>query len=475
MKKMRGIVIVLVLLAVLIGAYEYIKLHPKQEETKTQTQKQTINLATINSDDIVKLELISDVRKLVITKENESWILNGEKDTIASQNIIKSMTYTLADISANQLIEKDSKDLSVYGLDKPKKLVITLKDNTSYTLYMGNATPTADGYYLINGENKDVYMVAMKYKDPFNYTYQQLVEKETITNVTPEKLNYVYIAQKGRKVIEAIKPNEGAIDKYELWNSLATWKMTNPYFKPRGLASNDAWTALVTGMTGFNTSIRDFIVDKPSNLAVYGLDKPELELLFKDSDGVKTHLYFGSKAPDGTTYFMQEGSTKIYTVGTTAVDVYKNVEPFSITDKFAMIFSVDDVSNIVITKGNEKTEFGLTTTKSKDDTGKETSTLKCVSGGKEYPEDDFKKLYQNLVGVMVDSEYKGEPQIGTPDISMKFTMTDGKVLEAKYYKYNDNYYIFDKNGTQEFIVGKRQFDSIFERIKDFFDGSISNK
>lgn len=473
MKKMRGIVIVLALLAILVAAYAYIKLNPKQEETE-QTQKQTINLASMNSEEIVKMELVSNDRKLTISNQDGTWVLNDKTDTAASQNIIKSMSMTIADINADKLIEKDSKDLSVYGLDNPNKLTITLKDTTSYTFFMGNQTPTGDGYYLMKADSKDVYMVGIKYKDPFNYVYEDLVEIETITNITTEKLNYVYIAQKGKEVIEAIKPDEGKLDKYELWNSLATWKMVKPYVNPRGLASNDAWTALVTGMTGFNTAVRDFIVNNPKDLSAYGLDHPELEVLFKDSDGVKTHLYFGSEAADGTTYFMQEGSTAVYTMGTSAVDVFKNVEPYSITDKFAMIFSVDDISNIVITKGAEKTEFSLTTTKSKDSNGKETSTIKCISGGKEYPEEDFKKLYQNIVGVMIDSEYDGEIKTGAPDIAIKLTMSNGTAIESKYYKYNDNYYIFDKNGTQEFLVGKRQFDSIFERMNDFFKGTITN-
>lgn len=472
MKKWHSVVIVLILLAILIGAYSYIKLNPKQEEIESTTAKEKIELLSLDTEAVMKIEIFSDKPTLTIGKEKDIWYVNNQYDIKISQNMIDSIVKTLSSINADVLIEENATDLSIYGLDKPKKAIITLVDGKSYTILIGNETPTGKGYYFINEGQTTVYTVSYTYANPFNYIFEDLVEKETIVDIDSQKLSYIYIAQKGKPEIEVTRLGDTELDKYEMWNSLATWKMTKPYIKPRSLVGNDTLTNLTSATTGFNTYVKSFVENNPKDLSIYGLDEPELELWFKDSDDLQTHLFFGKQSEEGRVYFKQADSTSVYTMSTDAIDLFMNTKPFDVVDKFAMLISIEDLNKIVVTKDGKATTFDITVTKEKDNNDKETVIIGCSVDGKEYPEDDFKKLYQNFIGLMLDLEYNGAKVTGTPEISITFHTIDNKVLESKYYKYDDKYYIFDKDGTQEFLVSRRQFDNTFERMSDFFDGTI---
>lgn len=476
MKKGWSIAIVLILLAILIGAYSYIKLNPKQEdEISTEQQNNGVEIFNVEPENINKIEILSDTKNLLLEKENDLWIMNSENDTKSSQDIIKSIVDKLSKIQAEQIIEENVLDLSIYGLDKPYKIIVTSSDNKTNSFILGNATPTGDGYYFMKEGETKVYMVEYSYQNIFKYTYEDLIQKEEIPSVNAEKLDYVYISQKDRPEIEVVKLGDDNPEKYELWNGLASWKLLKPYALPRALESDELWSNIVSEIANISLEVKDFIVNSPNDLSIYGLDKPELELLFKDSDGAQIHLYFGNYAQDGSIYFKQENSNGIYTMNSSTIAVFKDINVFDITDKFAMILAIEEVNKVVVNKDNELTTFDLSTIKETDDSGNESNITTCKVDGKEYPEEDFKKLYQNFIGLMLDSEYHGKKIEGTPNVSIALYMNDGKVIESKYYEYNENYYIFDRNGTQEFIVGKRQIENVFDRMKDFFDGTISNK
>lgn len=479
MKKWQSILVVFVLLIVLIVAYLYIKQNPKasDEAESTSIKESTkIELSNLNSDDITKIELISTERELIIARQGDNWTLNSDSRLNPSKSIIDTMASNLASISSDLLVEENVVEFSAYGLDNPHKAIVTLKDGQTHTFLMGNQTPTGEGYYFMKAGEKTVYMVGSRYKSIFYYNYQDLVEKEQIPNIDAEKLNYLYINQKGKPEIEIIRPEDETLNKYELWNSLAAWKITKPYKLARGIIANDDWTAIMQATTGFNTSVRAFVEPDPLDLSVYGLSEPELELLFKDSDGVETHLYFGTETENSTIYFKQADSSDVYTMSTSAVEQFKDMNLFSITDKFVSLFNIEDLDKLTIQSGDEITEFDITVTKTKEgegDDARDITTISCKVGDKEYPEADFKKLYQNFIGISVDTQYNGEPVSGTPDISIKFSLSDGTVIEPKFYEYDDKYYIFSRDGVQEFLVNKRQFDNLFKRMTDFFDGKIS--
>lgn len=473
MKKWQSIVAIFVLLAILIGTYSYIKSNPKQsEEVSSEEQQEKIKLTQLDSTSISKIEIENTSGNIKLEKQNDKWIMNDRNDINVLENTINNIIDDLSSLEANLIVSESSDNLADYGLDNPSKVTITLSEGEMYTFLAGNNSPTGNGFYFMNVTDTKIYMLSSMYKDTFEYTFNDLIEKEKIPNINTENLNYVYIHKKGKTPIEIVKPDE--VNQYNTWNSMSIWEITSPYNPSRALAMNEAWDKIVSEMTSFNSSVKEFITNNANNLDEYGLNEPELDLILRDSDGVKNHLYFGIPASENTIYFKQEDSNSIYTMDKSNFDVFADIDLFSITDKFTVLLNIQDVKRIIIRSNDELYQFDLeTVTQKQEDTDTETISIKCKVGDKEYKESDFKKLYQNLIGILIDTQYNGENIEGTADITMSFYMNDGKMIEAKYYKYNDKYYVFDRDGSQDFLVDKRQFDNVFQKIKDFFDGTIS--
>ncbi len=470
MKKWKSVVIVFALLAILILIYSYIKLNPKQsEKLSSETQQEKIKLTQLDSTSINKIEIENNNGNIKLEKQNDKWIINDRNDINVLEDTINNIIDDLSSVESNLIVSESNDNLADYGLDNPSKVTITLSEGETYTFLAGNNSPTGNGFYFMNATDTKVYLLSNMYKDSFEYTFNDLIEKEKIPVVTTDNLNYVYIHKKNETPIEIVKPDE--TDYYKTWNSMYIWEITSPYSPSRALAMNEQWDNIIAEMTGFNSALQEFVTNNADDLNKYGLNELELELVLRDSDGVKNHLYFGTQANENTVYFKQADSNSIYTINKSTFDTFNDIDLFSITDKFTVLLNIQDVKQVVVQSNDEIYKFDLETVTQKDgDT--ETTSIKCKVGDKEYPESDFKKLYQNLIGILIDTQYSGEKVAGTADINMKFYMNDGKLIESKYYKYNDKYYIFDRDGTQNFLVDKRQFDSLFEKISDFLNGTI---
>lgn len=472
MKKWHSIVIVFALLAILISVYSYVKLNPKQSEQESSSEQEKIKLTEFDSTSINKIQIENVSGSIKLERKDDKWIINDRNDIVTSENSINNIIDKLSSIEADLVISENTDNLSDYGLDNPSKIIVDISGDKSYTFLAGDNSPTGEGFYFINDTDTKIYMLGSMYKNIFDYTFNDLIEKEEIPTVTTENLNYVYIQKKDSTPIEIVKPDE--TNQYDTWHSMAAWQITSPYNPTRALSVNEAWDEVLSKMSGFNSAVKEFISNSPEDLDKYGLNSPELELILRDSDGVKTHLSFGTQATEDTVYFKQENSNSIYTMNKSVFDTFNNIDLFSITDKFTVLLNIQDVKKVVIQESDMIFEFNIEVTKQKQEgSDNETTVITCKVGDKEYPEDDFKKLYQNFISILIDAQYDGDTVSGSPDISMAFHMNDGKVVEAKYYKYNDKYYIFDREGNQNFLVDKRQFDSMFGKIDEFFNGTIN--
>ncbi len=89
------------------------------------------------------------------------------------------------------------------------------------------------------------------------------------------------------------------------------------------LEINDTQTSsLLNNSTALNSD--STAEENPSDLAKYGLDKPQAEVTVKASTGEKT-LLIGNVSPiEGETYCMEKGGNAVYLAGTAGINVFLN-------------------------------------------------------------------------------------------------------------------------------------------------------
>lgn len=110
------------------------------------------------------------------------------------------------------------------------------------------------------------------------------------------------------QVEEETTKSDGTVEKKMVDRNV--WQAIQPEGMNVNSSSIDtiAWNA--------NTlKAQKLIEENPSNLSVYGLDKP-VKLTFLLKDGTRNILLVGNKAPTGGAYYaMKEGEPKVYTIG----------------------------------------------------------------------------------------------------------------------------------------------------------------
>lgn len=469
-KKQRNIFALVVVLAVLVGAYFYVSNRPK-EQVETN---ETIEICKVPKDDIVKMVLESrDGTTLTFEKKDDKWTVDYPYPVVLDQTSVDDIAYSFASLYAERIIDEDPEDLSVYGLDKPAVVAKAfLKDGTQKVLYLGNKTPAGNTYYLMAEGDPKVYSVWMNHGEHFSYKLSDVRERDLI-EIKTQELTYLKITKKGKPTIEIERNDEQSEEEPQF--SLSVWKMVQPYKEPRGVASDKFQTVLdgISSLT--NNAIKEFIEDNPQDLSKYGLDDPVAELIVKDSENT-LHLYFGKDTDDGkSVYFKTADSKSVYTMDRSKIE-FLDTKPFDIVDKFAFIVNINDVDKIII-EGRGKTNVLTLTrqTKKAEKEGEEDEVITTYRvDGKEVDEEAFKDFYQVLIGITVDAEIDKEIEEKNAEVKTTFFLNKGSTREAyvSYVPYDDDFYAVFRNGNAEFVVARRRVNKMLDTLEALIRGEL---
>jgi len=467
MRRGRNIIILILVLALLGGSYVYLIKHPKETSTSTDNAEGNIEVMKLNKDDIVKMTLQGKDGTITFTKSGDKWVLDGNNAVPLDQTSVDDIAYTFASLYAEQVVEEKPNNLAQYGLDAPVvTATATLKDNTSKTLYLGNKTPTGTYYLMAKGDPK-VYEVWMNHGEHLSYTLSDVRDK-TMPSITATELTYLKMWKGDGRTIE-IQANDEQTDEQAQYG-LSGWIMTQPYSQTMGVDTQNFQTVL--DALG-NLSIDGVIEETPSDLSKYGLDKPKGELEVKDKQNT-LHIFIGDTNDDSQTYFKLADSPTVYVMGADKLS-FMDTKPFDIVEKFAYIVNIDTVDRITIEANGKTHDMTLTRTTKKatsDDEQDEVDTTYKVDG-KVVEEDQFKKYYQSLIGLMVDAEndkqLKEEPAVKTT-----FYLNSGaqREVHVNYVPYNSDFYAVFRDGKSEFVLSKQQVDKMLKDLDDLIAGKL---
>jgi hypothetical protein len=312
-------------------------------------------------------------------------------------------------------------------------------------------------------DNPKVYTVAAMYADDFNASIDKLRDKKFVT-FEATALNYFKVVPSGARTIE-IKANTDSNAQGQEYG-VNQFVMVQPFKTARSVDSTK-FQDYVTGIPNF--VIKDFVEENAKDLAKYGLDKPKVELQVKDANKGEVHIYLGNDKDDSSVYFRIEGSNSIYTIDKESVKTYFTIDPFALADKFAALINIDGVDKVVIQSPTQKNTitFSRQTKKAAKEGDKDEVVTTYKVDDKEIKEDEFKKYYQILIGLIVDSENDKKLE-DKPEVTTTFYMNKGSQKEIKvdYVPYNDTFYGVYKNGICEFVISKDKVNNMLKETEN---------
>jgi hypothetical protein len=198
--KPKGLLIAVVLLAGLGGLSWWVNKKPVESKTPGDT---ATKLLTIPDDHFQEIKIKKLTGELIdLLKDNGKWRITQPQPLAADQDAAGGMVSTLANLSADKLVEEKATDLKAYGLDIPTLDVqVVRKDGKTDRLLIGDDTPTGSGAYakLANAADARVFTVGSTTKTSLDKRPDDLRDKRLIV-FDSDKLTRVELQAKGAAV-----------------------------------------------------------------------------------------------------------------------------------------------------------------------------------------------------------------------------------------------------------------------------------
>lgn len=461
MKKLWSLLALVLALIILAGSYVYLKNRPKEDNTENIVETaEKEEISRVEKDKISKMILTSANGEIVFEKSGEEWKIQNANYKL-NQTDIDDIAQSFASMQAEKVVSEKAENLENYGLKTPAVTAkVILNDGTEKVFYLGDKTPLGNTYYLMAKDNPKVYTVWMNHGEHFSTTIDKLRDRAFVT-FEPAEFNYLKIVPAGGRTIE-IKSNDDKNDEAKAYG-INLYSMVKPYAIPRSIDTEKIQEATNSIPT---FEIKDFVEENAKDLSKYGLDKPSLEIEAKDNQNNSVHIFVGKDKDANLVYFRTSDSNSVYTMEKAKIQPF-NVEPLTLVDKFAYIVNIDTVDKIVL-QGNGKSHTIILTrqvTKKAEKEGEkdEVTTIYKVDD-KNINEDDFKKYYQTLIGLLVDAEIDKNVE-EKAEVTTTYYLNTGNQVTVKYAPYNDNFYAVFRNGISEFVISRDKVQKIFTEIE----------
>lgn len=252
--------LILAVVALVVGGYVFWDLVGAEEAKKTE-EVAARQLFDPKPAGIDRVQLVSDDGTFTFRKEDNDWRMVEPIDAGANTFEVNAIVDKAADVKWSRAYDKDAKDRpspAVSGLEKPSATVRLYKgDKLEAELLVGKRLPTGKGTYVARGSDGKVYEAQTDLTSAFDKRLEALRDKRVLKF---ELKDVRRVKVEGLKTFELAKAGED-------------WIVEAP---GRSRADKDRSERVIRPLTNLN--VQEWKDDKPSNLRIYGLDRPRLRV-----------------------------------------------------------------------------------------------------------------------------------------------------------------------------------------------------
>ena len=330
--SLRNTIIVLVLLAVVGGYALIVGLGSKPIPPPT--------LLKFDAQQVTALDLKYPDREVLLKRERDGgWRIVKPIEAKADGASVKTLIDSIADCQIKETLEQHPADVARFGLKDPRAiLTLTVKGKGALpAIEIGNKTPVGDSAYAQVSGRPAVVLVAGSFSADAMKTANDFRDRELMNFAVGQVQQF------------AIDHAEGAT--LELARNGDKWQILKP-------DRYDADPTVVQGALSAlaNLQIADFIVDNPTNLAEYGLDKPRFTItIYTGKQGVPQTLKFGTDQIGGRDgiYVQRAGDPSVFTIYKESLNGFdKSLNEFR--DKTVFAFEPSAVGRVDVENAMEQ-------------------------------------------------------------------------------------------------------------------------
>lgn len=194
-KKTVKLVSAVVVLGVLCAAYEGVNFYvTSQEEKETEENDTSVDLVSLEADDITAVSFTADQNEVEFDKKDDSWTEKSDANFPVNQDTVDSAVKGVASLTADQEIS-DVEDLSEYDLDSPQNTITLTTADGDTTLEVGMESSNNQYYVKKADDDNNVYLVSSTSIEPFMGTLYDFAESGTFPSVTSATITDVKVGK----------------------------------------------------------------------------------------------------------------------------------------------------------------------------------------------------------------------------------------------------------------------------------------
>lgn len=446
-KKTVKLVSAVVVLGVLCAAYEGVNFYvTSQEEKETEENDTSVDLVSLEADDITAVSFTADQNEVEFDKKDDSWTEKSDANFPVNQDTVDSAVKGVASLTADQEIS-DVEDMSQYDLDNPQNTITLTTADGDTSLQIGMESSNNQYYVKKEDDDKNVYLVSSSSIEPFMGTLYDFAESGTFPSVTSATITDVKVDKE---------------NSYELTQDADNlfWNVSDGKTTEKADTTKAGTVTSAVGSLAYDK----FVDYNCTDDSKYGFDDPYAVITVKyteeeqETQTVEKTLtiYVGDETGDDR-YVKVDDSKEVYTItkdsltdilDSTMSDFYNlTVSYVSSNDLDSLeVQSADGDHTINIVTETVKAEDEDTTDtdssdESSSDDEEETTTTTYKLDGEDLDESTFTTFYNKLINMTAQERLTEEytPE-GDPAYTFIFKDKDGKETTVKYYEYDTNFY-----------------------------------
>ena len=161
------------ILAVVVGGYFGLRAYNDAQKSKGKIPEGDL-LLHIAEEDVIEIRFDYNGVDYVYVKEDGTWRAQSDKTLNIDPSRMMTASTRFAEMVAHATIT-DVTDLSLYGLDQPKKTIGFKTEKESYEFIVGDQNRVTGHYYIAEPGSNTVYSVTAIIVTQFTYTLEDVI------------------------------------------------------------------------------------------------------------------------------------------------------------------------------------------------------------------------------------------------------------------------------------------------------------
>lgn len=346
--NLSRIIVAFILLLTLASGYYYLEVVPNRQ--KLEANNKDIHIFSFDPAKITAIAIHRPGEETIeIKKDDGKWQIREPLETNADHVTVERIIYSAASLTSVMDIG-DIEELAAFGLDKPRKIIFTTKENKNHTLNIGGKNYIGARYYVTSDTNPQVRMVNVVAANPLIKNLHELRDRRLIVARIDEITSVVITNFSTEIVIAKTEPD--------------TWRLTKPIDAP---AKRGVVEAFLDEL--INARVSGFMEEERYERSKYGLDSPDTRIVIEQTSGEKIVISYGDKTPGGRGRYAMVGDNgpivrvpeNLYRTTPQSTDDLRALALFS--------FAVESVSKIVIERDEDPLELESNLVTKEDEQG----------------------------------------------------------------------------------------------------------